>query len=494
MSEMPASDTAGGRDAAGGDTAAEPGDRAAVKPLLAWYALVLLTVIYGLSFLDRGLLALVIGLIKADLHASDLQLSLLFGLSFVLLYCLFSIPAGHFVDRRNRSRIIAGAIALWSLMELLCGLAGSYGQLFVFRAGLGIGEAAVSPAAYSMIRDMFPAHRRGLPYALFGLGASVGTALALVVSGSMLRLASVGAFAGLPFVGALHPWQIVLIAPALVGVPLALLMLTVPDGKRLPPAATLDAGFAGACRHIGRHWTLYLPLWLGFAFCAMPSFNNGWVPEAVVRNWGAPRPAVGHVLGLLQLGCSVAGSLGGGLALNAVGRRGMAATMWVAVASVSLAFVLLGVVARTDSLQSAAWLWGLALIFTPICNPACSTVQAQITPAPLMGRVIALYYTVGNLIAVGVGPTLVAFVARCFTGPRALADALVVTNMGCLTLGVALMASVAIQFGVRARAATRTEAWAQTEARYPLRGPGLGPEAFTAGNGLKPLTTINRVK
>jgi MFS family permease len=485
--EMPGGGTPVGR-LAGGEPPADPADRAGVRPFLAWYALILLTVIYGLSFLDRGLLALVIGLIKADLHASDLQLSLLFGLSFVLLYCLFSIPAGHFVDRHNRSRIIAGAIALWSLMELLCGLAGSYGQLFVFRAGLGIGEAAVSPAAYSLIRDMFPAHRRGLPYALFGLGASVGTALALVVSGSMLRLASGGAFAGLPFVGTLHPWQIVLIAPALAGVPLALLMLTVPDGKRRPPPSADAAGFAGACRHIGRHWTLYLPLWLGFAFCAMPSFNNGWVPEAVVRNWGASRPVVGHVLGLLQLGCSVAGSLGGGLALNAVGRRGVAATMWVAVASVSLAFVLLAVVARTDSLQTAAWLWGLALIFTPICNPACSTVQAQITPAPLMGRVIALYYTVGNLIAVGIGPTLVAFVARCFAGPRALADALVVTNMGCLTLGVGLMASVAIQFGVRARSEARTEA------RYPPRGPILAEEAFTTVNGLKPITAFDRVK
>jgi hypothetical protein len=127
-----------------------------VKPLHAWYVLILLTAIYGLSFLDRSLLSLVIGLIKVDLDASDLQLSLLLGLSFVLLYCLFSIPAGHFVDRYNRSWIIAGAIALWSTMELLCGLAGSYGQLFVARAGLGIGEAAVSPAAYSIIRDKEP--------------------------------------------------------------------------------------------------------------------------------------------------------------------------------------------------------------------------------------------------------------------------------------------------------------------------------------------------
>jgi MFS family permease len=452
-----------------------PAGKGGASPLHAWYVLALLTAIYGLSFLDRSLLSLVIGLIKADLQASDLQLSLLFGLSFVLLYCLFAIPAGHFVDRHNRSRIIAGAIALWSVMELLCGLAGSYGQLFVARAGLGIGEAAVSPAAYSLIRDMFPPHRRGLPYALFGLGASVGTALALVVSGSLLAFASAGAFAGVPFFGALHPWQIVLVAPALVGVPLALLMLTVRDGKRGQVAAGEDASFGGACRHLGRHWTLYLPLWLSFAFCAMPAFNNSWVPEAVVRNWAVPRPVVGHYLGLLQLGCSVVGSLGGGLALNAVGRRGMAAMMWVAVASVSLGFVLLVLVAGAGQLGTAAWIWGLALIFIPICNPACSTVQAQITPPHLMGRVVALYYTVGNLIAVGMGPTLVAFIARGFTGPRALANALVATNLGCLALGVTLMASVAIQLGVRARAAER----------YPPRGPTIADKAFTSVNRAK---------
>jgi MFS family permease len=446
-----------------------------VKPLHAWYVLILLTAIYGLSFLDRSLLSLVIGLIKVDLDASDLQLSLLLGLSFVLLYCLFSIPAGHFVDRYNRSWIIAGAIALWSTMELLCGLAGSYGQLFVARAGLGIGEAAVSPAAYSIIRDMFPPHRRGLPYALFGLGASVGTALALVASGSLLALASKGAFARLPFFNTLHPWQIVLIAPALVGVPLALLMLTVRDNKpRLAPAGE-DAGFGGACRHLGRNWTLYLPLWLSFAFCAMPAFNNSWVPEAVVRNWNVPRPVVGHLLGLLQLGCSIAGSLGGGFALNAVGRRGMAAMMWVAVASVSLGFLLLALVASAGRIGTVAWIWGLALIFIPICNPACSTVQAQITPGHLMGRVVALYYTVGNLIAVGIGPTLVAFVARGFTGPRALADALVATNMGCLAVGVALMASVAVQLGARSR----------TAGRYARQGSVVAEDAFT---------TINRAK
>jgi hypothetical protein len=273
----------------------------------------------------------------------------------------------------------------------------------------------------------------------------------------------------------LHPWQIVLIAPALVGVPLALLMLTVRDGKRQQATAADDAGFGGAWRHLRGHWTLYVPLWLGFAFCAMPAFSNAWVPEAVVRNWGVPRPIVGHLLGLLQLGCSIAGSLGGGLALNAVGRRGMAAMMWVAVGSVSLGFLLLSLVAGTERLGTAAWIWGLALIFIPICNPACSTVQAGITPGHLMGRVVALYYTVGNLIAVGVGPTLVAFVAGLFTGPRALANALVLTNMGCLAIGVALMASVAVQLGARARTADP----------FQPRSAAIAERAFTTVNQVK---------
>lgn len=408
----------------------------------AWLVLILLTVIYGLSFLDRSLLSLVIGLIKADFHMTDIQASFLFGLSFVLLYCLFSIPAGFLADCYNRSWLIAIALMLWSGMELLCGLAGSYAQLFIGRAGLGIGEAAISPAAYSIIRDRFPAHRRGLPYALFALGASIGTSLALVFSGSLLGVIGRGGLRDVAWLGSLHAWRIVLVVPALAGVPLALLMLLVRDVRPAPETGGDKAaarGFAEAKRHLVANRRLYWPLWLSFSFCAMPAFNNAWAPEAVLRFWHLPRPVVGHWLGLIQLACSVIGNLGGGLILNAIGRRGPATTMRVVTVAVSASVVLLALILGLKDLGLITPLWAMALIMTPICNPAVAAVQAVITPSHLMGKVIAIYYTVANLIAVGVGPTLVTLVARGLDGSRAMANALVITNIGCLLTAIAMM-------------------------------------------------------
>jgi MFS family permease len=432
----------------------------------AWYVLILLALIYSLSFLDRGLLSLVIGPIKTDLNVTDIQVSFLLGLSFVLLYCVFSIPAGFLADKYNRTRIIAIAISLWSVMELVCGQATSYGQLFIGRAGLGIGEAAVAPAAYSIIRDIFPAHRRGLPYALFALGASIGTALALVFSGSLLGAVHNGDVAGIPWLGTLHPWQVVLVVPVAIGVPLAVLIALVRDPIRRNDGSTHESSaaspaFSAAARHLLKHWNVYLPLWLSFSFCAMPAFNNAWAPEAVVRFWHMPRPVVGHSLGMIQLVCSIIGNLGGGLVLNFVGRRGVAVMMWVATVSVTLSLVILGVILGMNTLSSIVWLWAFALIFTPICNPTVATIQAHITPSHLMGKVIAIYYTVANLIAVGIGPTLVAFVVGFMHGPRAMANALVLTNMGCLVAGIAMMLTSVVQLSKRNRASPTLESFSK---------------------------------
>ena len=134
---------------------------AATSSRSAWYIVAVLTLAYTFSYVDRSILGLMVGPIREDLQISDTEFSLLAGLAFALFYTLLGIPIARLADRTNRRNLIAAGIALWSLMTAVCGLARSFGQLFVARVGVGVGEAALSPAAYSMIADLFPKERLG---------------------------------------------------------------------------------------------------------------------------------------------------------------------------------------------------------------------------------------------------------------------------------------------------------------------------------------------
>ena len=118
-----------------------------------WFVVGVLMVAYVFSFVDRQILNLLVAPIRRDLGISDTQMSLLMGFSFAIFYTILGIPLGRLADRWNRRGLIAAGVVVWSLMTALCGLAQTYLQLFLYRIGVGVGEATLSPAAYSMIAD-----------------------------------------------------------------------------------------------------------------------------------------------------------------------------------------------------------------------------------------------------------------------------------------------------------------------------------------------------
>src|ERR1700759_484838 len=126
-----------------------------------WYVVVLLTLIYTVSFIDRQILALMIGPIRRDFGISDTQVSLLIGLAFALFYTFLGIPIARLADRHSRRAIIAVGVLVWCLMTAACGVSHNYGQLFMARVGVGVGEAALGPSALSMLSDYFPQQTRG---------------------------------------------------------------------------------------------------------------------------------------------------------------------------------------------------------------------------------------------------------------------------------------------------------------------------------------------
>jgi MFS family permease len=178
-----------------------PGDEGYPNPRRAWYALGALTLVYVFSFLDRQILNLLVVPIKADLQISDTQVSLLIGLTFAVFYTVFGIPLGRLVDAHNRRGLVASGFVLWSAFTAGCGFVSSFPQLLTMRMGVGVGEASLSPSAYSLITDYFPPKRRGIAQGVYNMGIYAGSGLALVVGGVVIAGVSQHPLWEVPLVG-----------------------------------------------------------------------------------------------------------------------------------------------------------------------------------------------------------------------------------------------------------------------------------------------------
>jgi MFS family permease len=203
-----------------------------------------LTFVYIFSFIDRQILNLLVRPIRRDLGISDFQMSLLMGFSFALFYTLFGIPLGRLADSRSRRTIIAVGFTVWSLMTAGCGLARNFVQMLLLRVGVGVGEAALSPAAYSIITDYFPPKRRATAISVYSMGIYIGSGIAFIVGGLVAGLAAAQETWNVPLVGATRPWQVVFFIVGIPGVFLALLMYTVrePARRGIKTVKTADGG------------------------------------------------------------------------------------------------------------------------------------------------------------------------------------------------------------------------------------------------------------
>lgn len=174
-----------------------------------WFAVFVLTLAYVISFVDRQILTLLVPAIKADLGLSDTGISLLQGLAFGVFYTLLGLPLGRLADRMNRSKLIAAGMAFWCLMTVACGLSRNFGQLFVARMGVGVGEAALNPAALSILSDYFPPERRSVPISIFVSAGALGGGLALMIGGGVIAFAESLGAVHVPWLGILQGWQLV---------------------------------------------------------------------------------------------------------------------------------------------------------------------------------------------------------------------------------------------------------------------------------------------
>ena len=147
------------------------------------YVLGMLLVVYIFNFIDRTIISILTEPIKESFGVEDWQMGLLGGPAFAILYTFVGVPIARFSEKHHRVWIIAGSIALWSLMTALCGFATSFVALFIFRIGVSIGEAGCSPPANSLIADYFVPKERSTAVSVYALGIPLGGMLAYVFGG-----------------------------------------------------------------------------------------------------------------------------------------------------------------------------------------------------------------------------------------------------------------------------------------------------------------------
>jgi MFS family permease len=194
-----------------------PGARA------GWYALLLISLTQGMSMVDRQILAILLPRIKADLQVGDAEMGLLYGTVFALFYALFSMPLGRLADGWKRTRLLSISIAAWSAMTALGGMASSFGLLALSRLGVGIGEASVQPAGFSLLSDHIRKERRGTVTAVFAASITLGLGAALWVGGASADWWD-GLYADRPAPFGLRGWQAAFIIASLPGLVLSVLL------------------------------------------------------------------------------------------------------------------------------------------------------------------------------------------------------------------------------------------------------------------------------
>ena len=398
----------------------EPDGEAASRypsPVVAWAVVAALFVAYIFSFIDRMIIGLLVEPMKADLGISDTQISLLQGLAFALFYTIAGVPIGRLIDRSNRMRIVACGIALWSFMTMLCGLAGQYWQLFLARMGVGVGEATLSPAAYSIISDSFPAKRLGVAMGVYGLGSAVGAGLAFMIGGAVISFAASAGTMTLPLVGEVKAWQATFLIVGAPGLLVALLFLALPEPARLavktdaaaqPPMGEVFAFLKGKS---GSLLNLFFAVGMvNFAVFAAVS----WLPVLYMRVHGFELAHAGYTAGAALIVGGLIGLVGGGWLSDKLEAGAPAGRVRLC----AYAALVGGCAAVVFPLAASPWLSALAFVvfFSAAAVPigAAASALQQLTPNAMRATLSAFYLFVVNLIGLGLGPTATAAVGDVF--------------------------------------------------------------------------------
>lgn len=394
--------------------------------------LIFLLLAYILNFLDRQILGILAPPIKADLGLSDAQFGAIGGLAFALLYSVLAVPLALLADRTRRSWVIAGSLAVWSGFTALCGTAVGFGQLFLFRLGVGVGEAGGVAPSYALIADYFEPRRRARALAIYSLGVPLGLAG--------------GTLAG-AYIASWIDWRAAFVVMGILGLLLAPVMLIFV--RDLPRSRASRDGAVPLLRTfpmVARKPTFWL-----MAFAASCSSLCGyglalWTPSILIRSFGLDLLDTAHFFASLLLIGGTIGVFAGGWLADRLGTadRGwyakLPAIAWLITAPTFLA----GLIVPDLRLS-----WLLLLIPNALnilwLGPVTTAVQ-HLVPRHLRATASASFLLINNLIGLGVGPLLMGAISDSLKASYG-SEALRYAAMACL--GFYWLAALLMTFAVK---------------------------------------------
>lgn len=409
------------------------------SPAMGWLTVAVLFLLYILSLTDRNIMALMVGPIKRDLGLSDLQISLLQGPAFAVLFCLCAVPLGMALDRYSRRAVLYLSVTVWSIAAACCGLASGFAMLAAARAGVGAGESGFGTGSYSVVGDSFPPHRVALAMSVFIMGGVMGAGIVFLVGGPIVAAVMNQGPAVWPVFGLLQPWQQVFLLTGAPGIALAFLVFAFREPPRRKVAAS-TAGYGEAWAFMRRHKPLFAANFIGFGltYAATIGFQL-WTPTYLARihDWNPAR--IGIVIGIAQIAAAALMPLHG-WAVDALYRRGRtdAHLLWCLLTV--LACVPFGAAAFLVANPWATVLcYGLfmALILST-ASMGPSTAQV-VTPAYLRGRVSAIYVMATGLIAMAGGPAFIGLMTDKVLGDEKLVGLSLIASVFFLLLPAALL-------------------------------------------------------
>ncbi len=386
------------------------------SPRAGWTLVVLLTLAYIFSFVDRYILGLLIEPIKADLDLSDQQIGWVIGWAFAIFYATMGIPLGWLVDRKKRTWIVAFGIAVWSLATAMSGLASKFWHLFLARMMVGAGEATLSPAAFSMIADSFPPERRGKPIGFYSAALSLGAGIASLIGGGVLLWAKTTPSLVLPIVGEVAPWQATFFAVGLPGLLLAAVFFFVREPIRRIAKAR-DANLAGnsfrdAISYVGRNAGTYLAFVSLIAVMAITAYSQAFLPSTFARTYGWEIQNYAFANGVALLAIGPATVVGAGWLSDRWSQQGTR--------DAPFRLLVIGYLVMLPTAVLPYFIPNGYLAFAILCVNTAGigmvtavgvTALLLITPAQIRGQMVALYYVTISLAGLLLGPPAVGWLS-----------------------------------------------------------------------------------
>lgn len=385
------------------------------RKLYSWYVVGLLALLSIVSYADRLILGILVDPVKAELQVNDTQMGFLLGLSFSFVYATLALFLANVADRHNRRNLIVAGVLIWSIMTSASAFSNGFWQLAFCRLGVGLGEAALGPAALSIISDLFEKQRRHTPISVFLSAGVIGGTGAFIIGGGAVLFVAQMSNVGLPIIGDLSPWRLVFLCMGLPGIVLGFLMLATvrePARRREAQEVSATATTKEVIAHLKERRREYLPIFCGMLFVQMMVYAvASWYASVLIRSYGLSISSAGFAFGIVGMIFGTAGAVLGPMLAGMLERRGRRDALLITglfAVGIAAPSTIWAPIAPTVVLSLSTM--AIVMFCLSAASALAPLLPQLIAPNAMRARVTALYFFIANIVGLGVTPIIVGFI------------------------------------------------------------------------------------